>query len=149
MLNVQPSRRQGILNLGRSMTARTRGSFTHNVGPVDAEQAPAYGLQWADNQHRKLEVCMTRRVLALPAAIAIIAAVLLLRFAALAQSPAGQAAPVSSSDAKSKAAVKPWTPPRTPWGRPDLQGIWDYRTITPLERPSALSGKQFLTDDEA
>jgi hypothetical protein len=27
--------------------------------------------------------------------------------------------------------------------------VWDYRTITPLERPSALSGKQFLTEDEA
>ena len=25
--------------------------------------------------------------------------------------------------------------PRTPWGHPDLQGTWDYRTITPLERP--------------
>ena len=24
---------------------------------------------------------------------------------------------------------------QTPWGHPDLQGVWDYRTITPLERP--------------
>ena len=32
--------------------------------------------------------------------------------------------------------------PRTPWGDPDLQGIWDFRTITPLERPGALAGKR-------
>ena len=25
--------------------------------------------------------------------------------------------------------------PRTPWGDPDLQGVWDFRTATPLERP--------------
>ena len=40
-------------------------------------------------------------------------------------------------------------PPRTPWGDPDLGGIWDFRTITPLERPSALAGKVFLSDEEA
>jgi hypothetical protein len=41
------------------------------------------------------------------------------------------------------------TPPRTPWGEPDLQGIWDYRTITPLERPSELAGKEVFTEEEA
>ena len=41
------------------------------------------------------------------------------------------------------------TIPRTPDGHPDLQGIWDYRTITPLERPDELAGKQVLTDEEA
>ena len=41
-----------------------------------------------------------------------------------------------------------WTPPRTPWGAPDLQGIWDTRTATPLERPAALKGREFLTDAE-
>ena len=39
--------------------------------------------------------------------------------------------------------------PRTPWGQPDLQGVWDFRTITPLERPSDLAGKPVLTDEEA
>ena len=29
----------------------------------------------------------------------------------------------------------------TPWGAPDLQGIWDFRTITPLERPSEALGQ--------
>ena len=39
--------------------------------------------------------------------------------------------------------------PRTRWGDPDLQGIWDFRTITPLERPEALGDRAFLTAEEA
>ena len=38
---------------------------------------------------------------------------------------------------------------RTPWGDSDLQGVWDFRTITPLERPRELAGKDVLTDEEA
>ncbi len=38
---------------------------------------------------------------------------------------------------------------RTPDGHPDLQGIWDYGTITPLERPKELGAKQFYTASEA
>lgn len=37
----------------------------------------------------------------------------------------------------------------TPWGEPDLQGTWTNATITPLERPTNLGGKAFLTADEA
>ncbi len=39
--------------------------------------------------------------------------------------------------------------PRTPWGAPDLQGVWDNRTITPLERPGQFAGQETLTADEA
>ena len=39
--------------------------------------------------------------------------------------------------------------PRTSWGQPDLQGIWDFRTITPLERPEVLGDRAFLTAEEA
>ncbi|HEV8316417.1 MAG TPA: hypothetical protein VGQ10_03370 [Vicinamibacterales bacterium] len=39
--------------------------------------------------------------------------------------------------------------PRTAWGAPDLQGVWDFRTVTPLERPKDLSGKAVLNDVEA
>src|SRR6266850_6171149 len=38
--------------------------------------------------------------------------------------------------------------PRTPWGDPDLQGVWDYWTFTPLERPSEFAGKAVLSDAE-
>ena len=42
------------------------------------------------------------------------------------------------------AAAGTRTAPRTAWGQPDLRGIWDFRTITPLERPSELAGNRFL-----
>ncbi len=37
----------------------------------------------------------------------------------------------------------------TPWGDPDFRGIWDNRTITPLERPEEFSDKAVLTPEEA
>ena len=40
-------------------------------------------------------------------------------------------------------------PARTAWGAPELGGVWDFRTITPLERPAALKGKAVLTAEEA
>ena len=42
-----------------------------------------------------------------------------------------------------------WTVPRTPNGQPDLQGVWDFRTITPFERPNQLAGKEVMTPEEA
>jgi hypothetical protein len=50
---------------------------------------------------------------------------------------------------KAGAAAADWTPPRTSWGDPDLQGVWDYRTITPLERPRDFGNREFLTTEEA
>ena len=41
-----------------------------------------------------------------------------------------------------------WKVPRTPDGRPDLQGVWISRSATPLERPKQLEGRQFLTPEE-
>jgi len=46
------------------------------------------------------------------------------------------------------AQTKKWTPPRTPDGHPDLQGIWDYRSATPLERPARFAGREFMTPAE-
>ncbi|MGQ0736557.1 MAG: hypothetical protein ACT4QD_23250, partial [Acidobacteriota bacterium] len=40
------------------------------------------------------------------------------------------------------------TLPRTPEGRPDLQGIWDFRSATPLERPARFAGREFMTAQE-
>src|SRR5882724_7079025 len=47
------------------------------------------------------------------------------------------------------AAKKTWTAPRTPDGQPDLQGIWNSATGTPIERPAELKGKEFFTEQEA
>jgi hypothetical protein len=38
---------------------------------------------------------------------------------------------------------------RTPWGDPDLEGIWTNATLTPLQRPPELAGKEFFTPEEA
>lgn len=38
--------------------------------------------------------------------------------------------------------------PRKSWGVPDLEGIWDFRTITPFERPAAFADQEFLTREE-
>ena len=35
--------------------------------------------------------------------------------------------------------------PRTPWGASDLQGVWNFRTITPMHRPADLADREFLT----
>jgi hypothetical protein len=63
---------------------------------------------------------------------------------------AGQAAPAAGAAGVSSqtAQTAPWTLPRTPDGQPDLQGIWTNLTITPLERPASLAGKQVLSESE-
>jgi hypothetical protein len=45
-------------------------------------------------------------------------------------------------------AARSWTPPRTADGAPDLQGVWNTSTLTPLERPAEFAGKPFLTEAE-
>src|SRR5258706_2792598 len=47
-------------------------------------------------------------------------------------------------------AAQKWTPPRTPWGDPDLQGLWPTWQLlsVPLERPVELGTKATLADEE-
>lgn len=56
---------------------------------------------------------------------------------------------VAAITAPSRAEAQSAKAARTPWGDPDLQGIWSIATITPFERPSALAGKAQLTAEEA
>ena len=58
-----------------------------------------------------------------------------------------QSAPAAKPAAKPAVAAKAFAG-KTPWGDPDLQGVWDYKTITPLERPAAMGDRQFLNDEE-
>lgn len=46
------------------------------------------------------------------------------------------------------AAAQPDAAARTPWGDPDLQGVWSYATLTPLERSPDLEGRAFYTAEE-
>ena len=38
--------------------------------------------------------------------------------------------------------------PMTKWGKPSLQGNWDFRTVTPFQRPASFADKEFLTMEE-
>jgi hypothetical protein len=42
-----------------------------------------------------------------------------------------------------------YEPERTSWGTPNIEGLWDFRTLTPLERPIELADKAVLTPEEA
>jgi hypothetical protein len=47
------------------------------------------------------------------------------------------------------AALSGQTGQRTPDGRPDLQGTWNFSSLTPLERPAQFANKAVLTEEEA
>jgi len=52
--------------------------------------------------------------------------------------------------AQTKAAATNWTPPKTAWGDPDLQGVWtsDDSIGVPFERPRRYGNRKLLTDEE-
>ncbi len=81
---------------------------------------------------------MSHRLLASTGVLAIVIVVVLLAAVPAAQTQTAAAAAVTGTS----------TPPRTPWGDPDLQGIWNNATTTPLQRPRELAGKEFFTDAE-
>ena len=75
---------------------------------------------------------MTRRWWALPVAAMVAAAWLI-------------PAPAAGQEAASEPEAMTF---RTPWGDPDLQGIWSYATFTPLQRPAEFAGRELLTPEE-
>ena len=77
---------------------------------------------------------MTQRIVKLPAAFVTVLALVTL-------APA-------TGEAQAQAPDAGWTAPRTPWGHPDIQAIWNNGTITPLERPENLAEQAFLSPEE-
>jgi hypothetical protein len=81
---------------------------------------------------------------------------ILIAVALLAQVPVATQAPASGAKAQATAATakppapaaKPWTVPRLPDGKPDLQGFWSNTSYTPLERPKGID-REFFTREEA
>lgn len=65
-------------------------------------------------------------------------------------SESDQANSLSDQAASSAAATDSsgFQVPRNAQGHPDIQGVWDFRTLTPLERPLALGDKAFFTAEE-
>jgi len=83
---------------------------------------------------------MRRRFLeALGVAALIMAVVLVLKFAR---------APVSAQTGQPGTAAKAGPAPTTPWGEPDLQGIWTRDSDEPLQRPAKYASKATFTDEE-
>jgi hypothetical protein len=73
-----------------------------------------------------------------------LSSIVLAAVAAIVMSSALVAQTAKTDKAPAKAAAKPatkaadkaWTPKKTPWGDPDLQGVWNDATSTPLQRPA-------------
>src|SRR5688572_23936672 len=89
---------------------------------------------------------MTTRVLAAAGVSAAIAAGVL----AIPVSGQNAAAPLLVITAYNGAPATPYTVPRTPWGDPDLQGVWssDDTSGIPRERPKNLGTRLYQTDEE-
>jgi hypothetical protein len=55
--------------------------------------------------------------------------------------------PLAAQNAAESTAEQSWVQPRTPWGDPDLQGVYRYEAAIPLERPAS-EQRAFLSDEE-
>jgi hypothetical protein len=79
---------------------------------------------------------MARRSSALIVTIAIAAAIV----------PAPATSASAQTPAPSAASVAPAATLKTPWGEPDLQGIWTEEFDTPLQRPARYANQEFFTE---
>jgi hypothetical protein len=69
--------------------------------------------------------------------------------ALVALTPAAGQSPKATAKTAAKTRAAAPAVPKTPWGDPDLQGVWNNATSTPLQRPGAVGEKDVLSDAEA
>jgi len=62
--------------------------------------------------------------------------------------PLAAQAPAPAPAKPKPAAAKPYTPPKTPWGDPDLQGLWPGSINIPMQRPASFGERNVLNDKE-
>jgi len=82
------------------------------------------------------------------AAASAVAAGLLAPAARAGQARAGEGATGNPAEARADGWPEPAPAAPTPWGEPDLQGLWTTRDDTPLQRPAQFADKEFFTDEE-
>ena len=72
---------------------------------------------------------------------------------AIAATAVGAAVSVSITETRAQAPAASVTAPapvlKTPWGEPDLQGIWTDEFDTPLQRPAKYAEQEFFTQSAA
>jgi hypothetical protein len=92
---------------------------------------------------------MHHRILTLAAVAGTVAFTSAMPVALAGQTEAGATKPRTAAAKEATGAKSGWTPLRTPWGHPDLRGIWDFQSVVPLERPAEFAGRVELSDEEA
>jgi hypothetical protein len=91
---------------------------------------------------------MQRRVLA-SAGVAATSALVALASLPVSGQSARTTAPALVVTAYNGGPATPYATPRTPWGDPDLQGVWSSDDATmPMARPQNVGGRLYLSDDE-
>src|SRR5580692_8449173 len=60
----------------------------------------------------------------------------------------GISAPIAWAQAERPVASAPGAALKTPWGDPDLQGIWMEETDTPLQRPARFANQEYFTPEQ-
>jgi hypothetical protein len=70
--------------------------------------------------------------------------------AAQSSQPATPKPAVTKSSTVKNTTGKAFTPPKTPWGEPDLQGIWplNHLIATPFQRNEKYGDRRLMTEDE-
>jgi hypothetical protein len=113
-----------------------------NPGACDSSPHDRSALRRGAGEMEKSQVHKGLRL-----TVGLVAAVIIAASAAPV-SISGQAAATGKANAKTSAAASARAKFRTPWGHPDLQGVWSNATTTPLERPTNIAEKDALSDEE-